>query len=416
MKKLLSLILVLVLCLIAVPSFSADSVYIMDNTGTPTGVRSVDNRLETVTMERGLAVAKGLIAGQRGITIPGHKAAVSSALLDDLTEIPSTNVAPTPGGIQLEVVSSSTADDAGVYQVETATITGTITSAGNITITLTSALTVGSPLAVPVAVLVDDTATIMAGKIRTALNATPAVALDYTASGTGADVILTANVEAANDATLNIASATGTAAGLTPSATSANTVAGVANGTGIIEVDIYYLDSNGVEQEERVRMAGQTPVATVATDIDFVQWSHTYRVGTNGVAVGNISIRHTSDTPTYEYIAAGGNQSLSGRYKIPTGYTGYVTGWQCSGFAQKMDIRLRATVERWPRNTISNVFLFQDIAVLLNAASGYRPFGVPLSIPAGTVVKMSAIAAAGVDGDASGSFDVTLIPDQQPLQ
>lgn len=115
----------------------------------------------------------------------------------------------------------------GVAQVETATIVGTITGSGNATFTITSAIVTGSPLAVSVAVLVDDTPTMVAAKAAVTLNANAAVSAGFTATSNAATLILTAKKSAANDATLNIAFTNGTCTGLTPNATSADTTAGV---------------------------------------------------------------------------------------------------------------------------------------------------------------------------------------------
>ena len=89
---------------------------------------------------------------------------------------------------------------------------------------------------------------------------------------------------------------------------------------------------------------------------------------------------------------------------------GYVVGWQASGVTKRIDLRLRATVERFDRTLIDGVFLFQDILVLANSTSGYIPFMVPLLMPAGAIVKMSAIGDV-VGGDAGGQFDIVLIDD-----
>ena len=115
----------------------------------------------------------------------------------------------------------------GVAQVETAVVVGTITTAGNATFTITSALVTGSPLAVSVAVALNDTATLVAAKAAAALNANAAVAAHYVASSSVANLILTAIKSAANDATLNIAYADDTSDGLTEDATSNDTTAGV---------------------------------------------------------------------------------------------------------------------------------------------------------------------------------------------
>jgi hypothetical protein len=115
----------------------------------------------------------------------------------------------------------------GVAQVETAVIVGTITLAGNATFTVTSALVTGSPLAISVAVALNDTATQVAAKAATTLNATAAVSAHYVASSNAANLILTAIKSAANDATLNIAYTNDTCTGLTPDASSDNTTSGV---------------------------------------------------------------------------------------------------------------------------------------------------------------------------------------------
>lgn len=119
------------------------------------------------------------------------------------------------------------APTSGVAQVETAVIVGTITGEGDATFTVTSALVTGSPLAVSVAVLVDDTPTIVATKAAAKLNATAAVSAHYVASSNAENLILTARKAAANDATLNIAYTNDTCTGLTPDASSNNTTAGV---------------------------------------------------------------------------------------------------------------------------------------------------------------------------------------------
>jgi hypothetical protein len=124
-------------------------------------------------------------------------------------------------------LSKAGAPTSGVAQVETAQIVGTITQSGNATFTVTSALVTGSPLAVSVAVLVDDTAAIVATKAAVTLNANAAVSAHFIATANVADLILTAKKAAANDATLNVAYTNGTCAGLTPDATSNDTTAGV---------------------------------------------------------------------------------------------------------------------------------------------------------------------------------------------
>lgn len=116
----------------------------------------------------------------------------------------------------------------GITQVETATVVGTITGSGNATVVLTAAGMTGSPITLSVAVLNLDTATQVAGKIRTALNANTVIAAYFTIGGSGAEITLTRTAGAANDDTLSLSVDNGTCTGLTPALTSADTTEGEA--------------------------------------------------------------------------------------------------------------------------------------------------------------------------------------------
>jgi hypothetical protein len=79
---------------------------------------------------------------------------------------------------------------------------------------------------VPVAILIGDTPAVWAPKVRTALRANAVISAMFDISGTGANIVATSRVGAADDATLNIAIAAGTT-GITAAPTSTNTTAGV---------------------------------------------------------------------------------------------------------------------------------------------------------------------------------------------
>lgn len=112
-------------------------------------------------------------------------------------------------------------------QVETLTVAaGTVTTAGNVTITLTGKDFNGSLAAFNVAVALSDNQDAVATKIRAGLNAKPEVTNFYTVGGTGSAVVLTRIVPAENDTTLNIALGTGTQVGIAAVTTSSNTTAG----------------------------------------------------------------------------------------------------------------------------------------------------------------------------------------------
>lgn len=158
---------------------------------------------------------------------------------------------------------------AGVAQVETATVVGTIEAAGagDATVTITSALITDNELVVQVAVANDDTASLVAGKIRAALALETEITDHYAISGTDADIVLTSLLNTlANDATLNIAIDNGTCAGLTAAPTSANTTAGV-SGAGNATVIFTSAHVSGSPKTKNVAVAAGDDASAIATKI-----------------------------------------------------------------------------------------------------------------------------------------------------
>lgn len=124
-------------------------------------------------------------------------------------------------------IGSTRAALLGVQQVETATAATTATAGGNITVTVTAAGMTGSPKAVVVPILIGDTATVWAGKVRTALAADVDISGFFNIGGSTTAIVLTRRDAAADDTTINIAIADTDTTGITPVVTSANTTAGV---------------------------------------------------------------------------------------------------------------------------------------------------------------------------------------------
>jgi hypothetical protein len=122
-----------------------------------------------------------------------------------------------------------TTEDTPVAQVETATAAGTITQAGTVAVTITSARLATSPITINVAAALNDTAAQWAAKVRAALAADSRINTIFEVGGTSTAISLTSSEFPVppNDGTLNIALANGTATGVTPAATSANSIAGV---------------------------------------------------------------------------------------------------------------------------------------------------------------------------------------------
>lgn len=116
----------------------------------------------------------------------------------------------------------------GRHQIETATLVGTITNPGDINFVITAAGMAGSPLTLVITVANGNASTV-AASVRTFIaNSATAAAVRamFNVSGATDKVILTRKIPMESDATLNMASDTGTATGLTTTATSADTYAG----------------------------------------------------------------------------------------------------------------------------------------------------------------------------------------------
>ena len=208
--------------------------------------------------------------------------------------------------------TGSTAYVAGNAQVETATAAGTVSAAGNATITVTSAGMAGSPKAISVAVANGDTPTLWAAKVRTALAADTAVGGRFTISGATTAIVLTRkptyvvsgdithHVHPATDATLNVAIATGTATGITAAATSADTTAGVAT-TGVLIYDGDAKDFEGTTIPTMTSIAGELYKTNGSAFVVDGNVDDLFTIGTNGNTMFVPGLAET----TYTYTPTG---------------------------------------------------------------------------------------------------------------
>lgn len=91
-------------------------------------------------------------------------------------------------------------------------------------------------------------------------------------------------------------------------------------GTGTRTLRITYYDGsmNGPFTEDIV-MNGTTAVATVATNIRFIEKMESLTVGSNGTNVGTISIREVDDSPVYGTIAASDGITFWGHHYVAAG-------------------------------------------------------------------------------------------------
>jgi hypothetical protein len=193
--------------------------YYLGTASNPTG--SAQNEIQTLsrsgTVSSGFFTLALTLEGRTATTSPLPWNATATEIMNALTAARMKWIQPG------DVIISG-----GTKQVETATAAGDISSSGNLAVTVTAAGMTNSPKIVNVAVLdTDNDGSAIAAKIRAALAADVDVSAYFVVSGATDQIILTRRAAAANDATMNIALANGTAAGLTAAPTSANTTAGV---------------------------------------------------------------------------------------------------------------------------------------------------------------------------------------------
>ena len=173
-------------------------------------------------------------------------------------------------------------------------------------------------------------------------------------------------------------------------------------GTGIRTVKITYLDASGNQQSTTATLNGTTPVS-LGVGFSFIQWMESATVGSNGTAVGNITISSNAVgapavSEIFEYIGAAAGKSLSCRYKVPTGYTAYAIQFDSAAIASTMDVRLRSDVDSDNRVLNTGVFHFQD-KVFLSAGSNKNSDLKYMKFPSGAVIKVSAIPGGATSGN-----------------
>jgi hypothetical protein len=179
-------------------------------------------------------------------------------------------------------------------------------------------------------------------------------------------------------------------------------------GTGVRTVKVTYINtSNNLVQSASITLNGTTAV-NCGFNANAVLWIESQTVGSNGAAVGNITLR-TSAPLSLIQITANGNKSMDSFFMVPIGYTAYLTAWNGSCIANEQDLRIRATVNTLDRSVTPNVYHFQDNKYL--PANTSDEVILPwLKLPELAKVKCSTISAstAGATRIESG-FTVILI-------
>jgi ABC-type uncharacterized transport system YnjBCD ATPase subunit len=184
---------------------------------------------ETVQYPGGSISSSTTITATGGIQPINNEPVETGALTRLMTSVPIS-------GLKAIVLSSTQEATLtpNVKHIETLTVLGTIgaSGAGNAEVVVTAVGMANSPKTLSVAVANDDTATQVAGKIRTALIADDDVDAFFDVTGAGANVVLTTRNPVAADATRNISVDNDTCSGLTTVPTSTGTLS--AGGTPIV--------------------------------------------------------------------------------------------------------------------------------------------------------------------------------------
>lgn len=223
-----------------------------------------DGLVATVTT----ATAHGLIAGTQ-IVIAG----ASPSQYNGTFLIASV---PTPVASATTFTYTLLSTPTYILQVETATVVGTITSsgAGNVSVTVTGTL-IGSNT-FSVAVADSDTASQVAALIYATLSASTTITKYYTVTNPSANpttIVLTFIYQGYdadnlainnNDSTLNIATATGTAIGLTSEPTSVNTTAGTSGNA--VTVGYYTITNNFPVADSLIDRDGRLELTKIGND------------------------------------------------------------------------------------------------------------------------------------------------------
>lgn len=113
---------------------------------------------------------------------------------------------------------------------------------------------------------------------------------------------------------------------MTVSSESANDTAA---GTGARTVQIVGINGDGSEHTETITLNGQTGVSTTQTYTE-IQSITVLTAGSGGVNAGQLYVGTgtvTAGVPAtvYGHVAVGDNQSLTGHFTVPLGYTAYLT-------------------------------------------------------------------------------------------
>lgn len=177
-----------------------------------------------------------------------------------------------------------------------------------------------------------------------------------------------------------------------------------AAGTGARTVQIYGLDSTGLEANETITMTGLTPV-TLTASLQMVHRMVVRSAGSGGVNAGMVTANANTDGNVTAQINAGNNQTLMAVYKIPSNYIGgclvsYYGGINRSNTTGSTDVVVKAKPngEVWQIKQVNG-------AIATGGSHLNHRYGTPQCFDPLTIVKMSMLVSAN-NMDVSAGFDL----------
>ena len=344
------------------------AVELVDENGAAYGVKHVENKIRVSSMPYLYDIAEGNISGHSSWYIFGYTPAVGLTE-SDIWSKGGTYVFPTSAQ-QMEIVSSDNTQDIGTV-IKGDAVDNTVQADADGTTTT----------------LEDDS-------------------VDFTAATSvaiGDCVILDPHggspswgyVTAVATHTLTVAG--GFAKGYS-AASRYYAVIDVSAHTGAMAVGIQYLTSSYVRKGEIVVLNGTTAVDTVGTDIFRINDFRILLTGSGLKTVGNISLRDTAGTTTYNHITLGYNIARSAIYTVPDGFVLYVTQVSMGfGYAanQTHYARLYIRSNEDPTTAFHTInTMYPEMEAICANSQAVIPLLSPIRFDEHTDIKASGIASA----------------------
>lgn len=196
---------------------------------------------------------------------------------------------------------------------------------------------------------------------------------------------------------------------MTVSSTSANDTSA---GTGARTVVVQGLDANYNEVSETVTMNGQTAV-TMTTAMLRINYAYVATSGSGNSAAGDIYIGTgtvTAGVPAtaYDIIKFDYNNTTTGSYTVPAGYTAYLSqGLFSSGQAGGSN----QVQGRLLTRGVNNIRMTAAITTINNGVANYM-FEYPVAIPEKTTIEATAVGSS--NNNACSSMFILLLVKEGP--